>query len=203
MTPPGDTAAPDGLPSPAWLRTRTQAPGEGPSWDGTVGPARSQTLPPSEHITGRVATGRHGNGQQADTARIGAARTTPPPARTDEALCLLVYGFARAFLEVEAGRRPRRQLTPIMSPELATRLAAVWVRQGQPPGRVLRVRGSRVTRDRYEAAALVARGDRAGVLAVALLHRAGAWRVVEAARPEDPYPLPCAPPASPAGVRPG
>lgn len=104
----------------------------------------------------------------------------------------LVGGFAQAFLEVEAGRRPRRQLRPVVSVELASRLAPLWVHEGSAPGRVVRVCGSRTTRERYEAVVVVARGERYGALAVSLARRRGRWLVVEAARPE----VDAAPPAA-------
>lgn len=126
-----------------------------------------------------------------------SARPSGPRQRgsieTDDALRELAGGFAQAFLEVEAGRRPRRQLRPVVSVELASRLAPLWG-EDPPPGRVVRVCGSRATRDRYEAVAVVARGERYGALAVTLARRRGRWLVVEAARPEGTQ---SAPPTAP------
>lgn len=143
---------------------------------------------------GRAPLGPAGAGPGGPAGRQPAARSRAPGTRrlgtasADDVLRELVCGFARAFLEVEAGRRPRRQLRPVMSVELASRLAPLWVREGFAPGRVVRVCGSRPAPGRYEAVAVVVRGDRYGALAVSLARRRGTWLVVEAVRPEDAEP---------------
>lgn len=123
----------------------------------------------------RAPTGRPGRGPAGPAGPSPQARAT---------LHELVAGFACALLEVEAGRRSRRQLSRVVSPELAARLAPVPHHPG-PVGRVVRVRGSRTARNRYEAVALVARHGRVGALAIVLARRSGEWRVVEVVRPEE------------------
>lgn len=162
-----DPATPRSWAGPGRTRSRSLAGGAGPA---PAGPA------------GTTPAGPAGRRPATTTRDAGARR--PGAARTDDALRELVVGFARAFLEVESGRRPRRQLRPVMSVELASRLAPRWVREGLPPGRVVRVSGTRTAPGRYEAVAIVARGDRYGALAVSLARRRGAWLVVEALRPE-------------------
>lgn len=102
----------------------------------------------------------------------------------------LVADFVRLFCEVEAGRRPAAQLAKLMSPRLHAQLAPVWVRPGAPAA-LLQVSGRLVSSDRYEACAVVRRGERVGAIAVCLQHRDEGWRVVAAGRPEDgPLPKP-------------
>lgn len=125
----------------------------------------------------------------------GPAGRRPGPPRpagraegTASRLHRLAAGFAQAFLEVECGRRPRSQLHAVLCPRLADRLADIWVRPG-PPGKVVRISGVQVAPGRYEAVAVVRRGQRFGALVVTLVRTGRRWRVVEAARPEDARPL--------------
>ena len=120
----------------------------------------------------------------------------PAPARpSDGRLLGLASAYAALFLEVEAGRRPRRHLEPVMNPRLAARLAPVWVRGG-PPGSVLRVSGCRTEAGHFDAVAVVRRCRRVGALCLRLVWTPAGWRVQEAARPEDgilpdpPVPVP-------------
>lgn len=158
------------------------APSRSPNTDAGRGPVGPAGTSPTGRAGRRPATG---------------ARTADPRERgvteIDKTLRELVGGFAQALLEVEAGRRPRRQLRPVVSVELGERLAPLGAREGSGPGRVVRVCGSRATRDRYEAVAVVVRGERYGALAVSLARRRGRWLVVEAARPEDRHSAPPAP----------
>ena len=135
-------------------------------------------------------------GGAAGTRPAGPAGTRPGTrsgTRTDSC-AVLAARFAALFCEVEAGRRPRRHLAPVMAPLLYARVLDSWVRGGEP-GVVLRVGGGPVSADVYEAVAVVRRGERIGAIAIRLVHRRGGWRVEDLARPEDgplppsPYPV--------------
>lgn len=136
----------------------------------------------------------------AGSAPAGGAGRRPAnehPGRRPTAGSLrdLAARFAVLFLEVEAGHRPRRQLAPLMTPLLYARVSEVWVRAGAP-GTVTSVRGDAAGSDRYEAVAVVRRGQRFGALAFQLRRTASGWRVDDLIRPEDgrlpapPYPVP-------------
>ena len=116
----------------------------------------------------------------------GTTRPAPPrPVPVSNAdLADLAKAFVLLYLEVEAGRRTRRQLEPLIHPRLAATLAAVWVRPGTR-GHLHQMSGARTAHDRFDAVAVVRRGDRYGAIAVGLQRVRGRWRVVEAARPED------------------
>lgn len=138
-----------------------------------------------------------GRGPEGPAGR--GPRPQRPPARTpaeDQArLARMAAGFSQAFLEVESGRRTRAQLDRVLCPQLAFKLAERWVRPGSP-GKVVTTRGMLVTPHRYEAVAVVRRGERFGALVIVLVRIGGAWRVADAARPEDGAaagPLPAAP----------
>jgi Family of unknown function (DUF6459) len=127
--------------------------------------------------TTRTRTGRRPpRGPRSGTAPVSG----PAPARLGQ----LAFGFAELFFEVEAGRRPRRHLEPLLTPRLYARLAPFWVRPGAP-GRVLRVHAHLVSDDTLEAVVVVRRGERVAALALRLTRVGGAWRVDEASRPED------------------
>lgn len=188
--------------SPDSIGEAGQAPAEAPR---SRPPARTLIGSPDDGAgrgpagpAGRRPTGPAGTRPARATQTAGPRRLET--AGTEDALRELVGGFARAFLEVEAGRRPRRQLRPVMSVELAARLAPLWLRERRPPGRVVRVCGARATRDRYEAVAVVVRGGRYGAVAVTLARKRGRWLVIEAGRPEDSHPASSAAHA-PASVR--
>ena len=124
-----------------------------------------------------------------------------PPARGRAArdprkrLTAMTHGFVGLFLEAEAGRRPRAQLRPLMTPMLYARLAEVWVRPGTP-GTVVSVCVAQHTADRADAVAVVRRGPRWGAIGVGLVRTASGWLVDTVARPEDgslpppAYPVP-------------
>jgi hypothetical protein len=99
------------------------------------------------------------------------------------------------FLEVEAGRRPRRQLAPLLAPLLYTRLAGIWHRGGAP-GAVESVRIVGLEGPRCDAVVMVRRGPRRGAIAVQLVRGRNGWRIEDLARPEDralpPAPFPVA-----------
>ena len=113
---------------------------------------------------------------------VGAQR--PPPGPDPLRLAAAV---ARAYLEVEAGRRSPAQLTPLLEPKLRTRLFAEPLRPGPGPAgdAILAVRGEQPTPDALDAAVVVRRGERVGVLAIRVERFRDGWRVVELARPED------------------
>lgn len=144
-------------------------------------PAREQR-PDRRPSAGRAPAGPAGRGPGRNAS--GGPQPCRPPSAEPARLRELTAGFTQAFLEVEAGRRPRRQLDSLLCPLLAARLADVWVRTGAL-GKVVRVRGALVAPDRYEAVVVVRRGRRCGALAVVLARHGHAWRVVDAARPED------------------
>ncbi len=136
---------------------------------------------------------------QAGTGPAGSAGRRPrPPSTTANGRCDLpgmARAFAQLFCEVEAGRRPRRQLRHLLSPLLYARLSMVWVRAGAG-AQLLGVHGTLINSCSYEVVALVRRGRRVGALAFKLGRTAVGWRVTEIARPEDgplpdpPFPLP-------------
>lgn len=99
----------------------------------------------------------------------------------------LARAVAHAFLEVEAGRRPLAQLERILAPALWQRLSQLTIRSGPGPtgNAIIAVQGQRAGDDAFDAAVVVRRGDRCGVIALRLERRGTAWRVVELARPED------------------
>lgn len=99
----------------------------------------------------------------------------------------LARAVAHAFLEVEAGRRPLSQLERALSPALWQRLCRLAPRPGPGPtgDAVIAVHGQRITDDAFDAAVVVRRGERCGVIALRLERHRAAWRVVELARPED------------------
>lgn len=109
-----------------------------------------------------------------------------------------------AFLEVEVGRRPLDQLSRLLSPALRARLETTARRPGPGPTRdaVLAVRSCRPHPDACDAAVVVRRGGRVGVVVVRLERHHAIWRAVELARPEDATAAPpWAPPARCPGPR--
>lgn len=131
--------------------------------------------------------GRAGHGPTSSPTRPGAAATA---SAAEAELRRLVGAFAALFLEVEAGRRPRRHLEPLLTPLLWARLAPVWVRRDDP-GCVVAVQGMLGAGGTFDAVAVVRRGVRFGALGLRLVHTRRGWRVDEVARPEDgPLPPP-------------
>lgn len=134
---------------------------------------------------------------RAITRREAAHTPEPDPAR-------LARAVATAYLEVEAGRRPLRQLDPLLAPALRLRLHGTGRRPVHPygpdAGAVLRVRTDHPTADTVDAAVVVRRGQRVGALTVRFERHRGAWRITEIGRPEADMPaartasLPTAPP---------
>ncbi|HVM14740.1 MAG TPA: Rv3235 family protein [Egibacteraceae bacterium] len=150
-------------------------------------PARRPRRPRQSDAAGRGPAGPAGRGP-------GSRRPPTRVADEDHApLQRLAAGFSQAFLEVEAGRRTRAQLEPVLCPQLALRLADRWVQSG-PPGRLVHTHGVLVAPNRYEAVAVVRRGDRFGALVVTIIRVGAVWRVVDAARPEDGTPARPTPP---------
>ena len=130
-----------------------------------------------------------------------AATTRPPLPRHDgrtqtARLERMARAFAVLFLEVEAGKRSRRPLTPLMCPVLVARLDQAWVRDGQAPGTLRSIHTTFVPPGRLEVVAIVARGCRVGALAFRIRRTADGWRVDDLVRPEDgalpppAYPIP-------------
>lgn len=122
----------------------------------------------------------------AGPAPSGPAGRRPPTRGqpTDEATLLaLVRHFAVLYLEVEAGRRGDRQLGPLLSPWLRSRLV---VHQRPGTGLLHAVAGARTAADRFDAVAVIRRGRRYGALAVRLEETPRGWLVTRAAHPERP-----------------
>ena len=140
---------------------------------------------------GPVETGPTGPAGRAPRSANGHLRPHPYP-RLEQ----MVWTLVHLFLEVEAGRRPRAHLRPVMCPLLYTRLSQIWFRN-TPPGCILRIRGDLVSDDCYEAVAVVRRGERVGAVSVRLIHTREGWRTDDLSRPED-GPLPPPPYAYPA-----
>ncbi len=114
------------------------------------------------------------------------AASHPDPAR-------LARAVARAFLEVEAGLRPLRQLEPVLAPALVqrlTRLLHTTPRRPMSPQRtaVLRMTTCWLTTDAFEACVIVQRAGRVGALTLRVERHRGAWRIADLARPEDGMP---------------
>jgi len=101
----------------------------------------------------------------------------------EQDLLLMARAFVQLFLEVEAGRRSRELVEPLMIPPLAARVSPWWV-SGSPPRRAGTARGTLIDPETFEAA-VVAQGDRrSGVIAVRLERRGSNWRITQLARPE-------------------
>lgn len=155
--------------------------------------------PPGSTPAGPAGRTPVGNAGRAPAPPGPARRPTPIPRRPrnsqevagDERLRALAGAFIVLYLEVEAGRRSRRQVATLMSPVLAATIAPVWVRTSVPR-RVVSIRGVRTSADTYEAVAVVRGERRVGAVAVRLARHGTAWRVEDASRPEDgvlPRPL--------------
>ena len=128
--------------------------------------------------------------QLRDVARHPAGR--PDPER-------MAIAVVRAYLEVEAGRRPLEQLAPALSPMVHDRLRATLAarrrralatgRRPSAPGPSIRsiraVQVTRPTEDTLEASIVVHAGSRVTAVCVRLEAWQAAWRVTELARPED------------------
>lgn len=117
---------------------------------------------------------------RADRSRpTGGRPPAPDPAR-------LAVVLARLWLEVRAGRRPLRQLTPLLSPAARRRLAAQLTADPTeaPAARIRRVVATHPAPDACEATVLVERRGRTTAIAVRLERHRGAWRAVELTAPE-------------------
>lgn len=108
----------------------------------------------------------------------------PDPAR-------LAGLLARAWLEVREGRRPLRQLAPLVAPSVQRRLLAQMPTVPPPPrsprARVRRVVATTPSRNACEAVVLIEQGARTTAIAVRLERHRGAWRVVELTAPETGF----------------
>jgi hypothetical protein len=118
----------------------------------------------------------------------GSARRRPDAAR-------LAALLVQLSSEVAAGRRPLRQLEPLLAPSLVRRLAA-GLRPGRPrPQEVPVIRhvvtGEPTPSGAVEATVLVESCGRVTAIAIRLERHLGAWRATELTAPEDGYaPLP-------------
>lgn len=122
-------------------------------------------------------------------------RTRPLPTRPSSAPDpeRLARLLVQVWFEVRGGRRPFRQLAPLVAPALRRRLVAQLPRRppGQRPAPRVEVRRVVVTHpcdQVYEMCVLVERGGRVTAVAVRLERRHGAWRAVELTAPEAGLP---------------
>lgn len=134
--------------------------------------------------------GRRGS---ASRDRRGTTTVGPGPSRPDPAR--LAGLLVRLSAEVAAGRRPLRQLEPLLAPTLARRLMVALRLSATRPQEEPIVR--RVLADpptpsgAVEATVLIERGGRLSAVAVRLERHHGAWRATELTAPEAGYaPLP-------------
>jgi hypothetical protein len=142
--------------------------------------------------TGKSTAGPAGIGPAGPAGSRPRQRTHRAAASGDR-LRDLAAGFAAIYLEVESGRRNPAQIAQVMERKLYVQLERVWIRPAIP-GKVVSVIGHLVSRDAYEAVAVVQRGDRFGSLAIRLARQESRWVVVDASRPEDgPLPEPVIP----------
>lgn len=128
-------------------------------------------------------------GTRPERARGGARG----PRRGERRVAGLVAGlqeFVALYAEVECGRRGHVQLVDMMTPALYAQLARRWVKGGVQ-AQVMSIRGVRTMPDRFDAVAILRRGDRWGALALSLQRSGGRWTVATAVCPEDgPLPPP-------------
>jgi hypothetical protein len=91
--------------------------------------------------------------------------------------------IAMLYLEVEAGRRPARTLTPHATSALALRLHNIMPRPIAGPLRTGQMACS-ATGDTLRAAVTVYRDDQAGALALTFRHTGTGWRLAEVEAPD-------------------
>jgi hypothetical protein len=100
----------------------------------------------------------------------------------------LVGAVARIFLEVEAGRRPFRQLAPLLAPALLVRLEGTVPAPGPLPAPVphpiVAVRYDEPAPGIVDAVVVVRGRPRVTSLVIRIERHRGSWRVVELGRPE-------------------
>lgn len=140
--------------------------------------------------TGGPAAGPAGVGPSGPAGTRPANRADSARPSPSERLATMAKGFTALFLEVEAGRRPRAHLAPLMTPMLYARLSDVWIRGGAP-GTVVSVRVVATSPTRCDVIALVRRGQRCGAVSLALTRTPRGWLVDDVALPEvGPLPAP-------------
>lgn len=115
------------------------------------------------------------------------ATPRPPSAPDPERLARLLV---RVWFEVQAGRRPFKQLAPLVAPALHRRLSSQLPRRrhDRPPMSAATIRRVVVTcprEDAYELCVLVEREGRVTAVALRLERRHGAWRAVDMTAPES------------------
>ncbi len=118
--------------------------------------------------------------------RARAERRPASPAPDPDRLARLLV---QVWLEVQHGRRPFSQLSPLVTPALRRRLFAQLPRRpvlgGAPRIRVARVIACFPASDVFEASVLVEQDERTTAVAVRLERHRGAWRAVELTAPEQ------------------
>ena len=132
----------------------------------------------------------------AGTRPAGTKAQRPSALRPGDRALSMGRGFVTLFLEVEAGRRPRRQLARVMTPMLYARLTDAWLLPG-PLGEIASIHLAGMQRDTCDLVAIVRRGPRCAAVALRLTrHPRKGWLVDDIARPEcgplppPPYPVP-------------
>lgn len=156
----------------------------------------STVIPMGHDTRFRDARARHPAGRRPPPGRTAPRRSVPRPPRRPVAArrtgapdpMRLIVLAARAYLEIEAGRRPLSHLEPLLAPGLAVRLAASLPRKRCPGPAVDAVRTVRCSQSSEEAVdgvAVVRRGQRVGALSIRVERHRGSWRVVELALPEE------------------
>ncbi len=131
------------------------------------------------------------NGQRRIQVRPRPAPATPDPVRLCEAISV-------ALFEVESGRRPYRQIQPLLSYALEERVrrrlhrrgslgaAASLVARPSAPAEVLSVRADEPAPGVVEAVVVIRSGDRVEAVAVRCEQHRGRWVVMDLSRPDDP-----------------
>lgn len=144
----------------------------------------------------RLPTGPAGERPAGPAGTRPGNRTDATAPAAGDRLTQMARGFVSLFLEVEAARRPRSHLAPLLTPMLYARLCDVWVRGGAP-GSVVSVRVTGQSAAGVDAVAVVRRGGRYGAVALRLVLGSRGWKVDDIAVPEcGPLPLPAYPVAT-------
>lgn len=160
-----------------------------PGWTEVSEVTGTRSVPRTARVVGagRLPAGRAAAGPVGPAGRHprGEAPTSGRPGRARRDLRQSAVAFAVLWLEVERGRRPLRQLRPLLCAELLDRLEQMPRRDG-PPSRVVGSTGMRAGEDVYEAVVVLQAGGRVSALCLTLRRRGrcAPWRVTDLGRPE-------------------
>ena len=114
------------------------------------------------------------------------ARTKQTPA-TDPDPVRLAGVLARAWFEIQSGRRPLHQLAPLLSPAIRRRMAGQLAPAEAPPTaipRIHKILPSAPKAGVREVVVLIDHHERISALAVRMERHRGRWRAVELTAPE-------------------